>query len=218
MPGHGTKRKPGAARPTASGNDAIPFDRIEVETLVAGVLDSTASDRTVAEIKLYRELEGLALYIEAAKAEIAALSPDDISSTYIPKVSGELDAIVDATENATNVIMSAAERIERLRGEVDGSVGAVLGEAVTTIYEACGFQDIAGQRIAKVVIALKHIDEKVTALVKALGGEIARYNKTNPSKKELAQARAEKDVLNGPQLATDAKTQAEIDALLASFD
>src|SRR5208282_6542105 len=202
MPGHGTNRKLGVARPATSGNDAKPFDRIEVETLVARVLDSMASGLTVAEIRLYRELEGLALYIEAAKAEIAALSPDDISSTYIPKATGELDAIVDATENATNVIMSAAERIERLRGEVDGGVGAVLGEAVTTIYEACSFQDIAGQRITKVVVALKHIDEKVTTLVKALGGEIARCNKTNPSEKELARACAEKDVLNGPQLAT----------------
>jgi chemotaxis protein CheZ len=123
----------------------------------------------------------------------------------------------DNVNEATNAIMNAAERIDQVRGVVDASMGATLGEAVTAIYEACGFQDITGQRITKVAVALKHIDEKVTALLAALRGEIARYKDAKPSEKEPTQVPAEKDVLYGPQLATDAKTQAEIGALLANL-
>ena len=40
-----------------------------------------------------------------------------------------------------------------------------LQDATTRIYEACGFQDITGQRITKVVNTLKIIEAKVGQLV-----------------------------------------------------
>jgi chemotaxis protein CheZ len=202
----------------ALAKDAPKIDPKEVEAIVERVLGTMEGDLTIADIKLYRELESLALYIESAKAEIAALSPDEISSTHIPKATDELDAIVDATEVATNAIMGAAEKIEQVAGAVEGAAAETLAEAVTAIYEACSFQDITGQRITKVVRTLKHIDEKVAALVSAFGEEIRKYKGTHATEEQANAVLTEKDVLNGPQLAADAKTQAEIDALLASFD
>lgn len=219
MPNRTANATSAAARKSGAKNTAPAVDPKEVEAIVERVLGSMEGELTVADIKLYRELESLAIYIESAKAEIAALSPDEISSTHIPKATDELDAIVDATETATNAIMGAAEKIEQLVGNVDEVASAALTDAVTEIYEACSFQDITGQRITKVVKALKHIDEKVADLVAAFGEEIRKYKSTRPTADEPAKVElTEKDVLNGPQLSVDAKTQAEIDALLASFD
>jgi len=163
-------RKPsGKGSRTAAAKDAKPaFDAVEVEAIVERLLNSMEGELTIANVKLYRELESLAVYIENAKTEIAALSPDEINSTHIPKATDELDAIIVATEGATHAIMSAAEKIESVTGAVSEEVNATLTDAVTAIYEACSFQDITGQRITKIVKTLKHIDEKVAALVGAL--------------------------------------------------
>ena len=125
----------------------------------------------------------------------------------------ELDAIVGATERATNDILDAAEKLENLAGELPPEVGQGLTEATTMIYEACNFQDITGQRITKVVKALKHIEEKVEALVDAFGDEF-RGSKAPAAPDDKAGASVtDEDLLNGPQLPQKAHDQASIDAL-----
>src|SRR3546814_1118636 len=54
---------------------------------------------------------------------------------------------------------------------MDTEVGAQVSAAVTSIFEACGFQDITGQRITKVVTALQKIETKVDALLNAFGDD-----------------------------------------------
>ena len=92
--------------------------------------------------------------------------------------------------------------------------------AVTQVYESCNFQDITGQRITKVVKTLKHIEDRVEALVAAFGDEIQKYRETHPREEQPPQQQKTTDekLLNGPQLPDDAGKQADIDALLASFD
>ena len=71
--------------------------------------------------------------------------------------------------------MDATEQIEGLMDKVDPEDASVIMEATSTIYEACGFQDITGQRTTKVVKALKDIEEKIDALVEAFGSEIEKF-------------------------------------------
>src|SRR5690606_621227 len=104
------------------------------------------------------------------KAEIAALRPDEIRSRHLPTATDELDAVVGATEQATNSILEAVEVIETLVGEMTPEAGKQITEAVTRVYEACNFQDITGQRITKVVKALQHIEQKVDGLLAVFGG------------------------------------------------
>ena len=89
----------------------------------------------------------------AAKAAIANLKPEDVKSDYLPAASDELDAIIEATEVAADEIMLAAEKIDAIGGELGGDNGDKLADLTVQIYTACGFQDITGQRIAKVVSA-----------------------------------------------------------------
>ena len=60
----------------------------------------------------------------------------------------ELEAVVQATEEAANRIMEAAEAIGNwLRdGKHDTASMEVVNEKVSAIFEACSFQDVTGQR------------------------------------------------------------------------
>ena len=190
----------------------------EVSEVVESLMSTLKGDLSATDLELYGELEALASYIESAKSEIAALRPDEVRDEYIPTAADELDAIVEATAEATNAIMDATELVEGVMEHLDPEDSEVLMDATTRIYEACGFQDITGQRITKVVSALKHIEEKIDALVEAFGQEIERTKPQEPDDKQEAKPVADEDLLNGPQLKDEAKSQEEIDALLASFD
>ncbi len=81
----------------------------EVGDVVRSLLMSLSGDVSAGDLKLYSEVQALATYIHNAKMEIAALRPQDIQHEYIASATDELDAIVGATENATNAILDAAE-------------------------------------------------------------------------------------------------------------
>lgn len=188
--------------------------RIEqVAEVVSALLGTMSGDINGEDLHLYREIESLADYIHAAKAEIAALRPGEIKNEFIASATDELDAIVGSTEAATNEIMDAAEHLESLTPMMEPQVAERLTEITTRIFEACTFQDITGQRITKVVKMLKEIEGRVENLVRAFGSDaeapLAKANDAAPS---------DADLLNGPQLPTNAADQAEIDRLLASFD
>lgn len=195
--------------------DTVRID--QVGEVVRSLLDSIGGDISAGDLRLYREVESLANYIHAAREEIAALRPGDIKDRFIASATDELDAIVGATEAATNEIMDAAESLESLTGEIDAAAGEKLSEITTRIYEACSFQDITGQRITKVVKALKEIEDRVEGLVRMFGAE---YDGKDGAGKDQAAPAAltDQDLLNGPQLPSTAANQADIDALLASFD
>ena len=193
-----------------SHGDTISVD--QVGEVVHALLETVTGDISAGDLRLYRELESLASYIQSAKAEIAQLRPDEIRSDFIPSATDELDAIVGSTEAATNNILDAAEKLEGLAPVLEPDVAERLSEIVTTIYESCNFQDLTGQRITKVVKVLKVIEERVDTLVKVFGAQVDQ----GPAQpKEIT---SDDDLLNGPQLPDAAKDQAEIDRLMASFD
>jgi len=185
----------------------------QIAEVVRAMLDTMGGDIDAGDIKLYREIESLADYIHSAKAEIAALRPGEIKDEFIASATDELDAIVGATEAATNEIMDSAEHLESLTPMMDAQVAERLTEITTRIFEACTFQDITGQRITKVVKMLKEIEGRVESLVRAFGSDIDA-----PSEKKDKSVITDQDLLNGPQLPSTAADQAEIDRLLASFD
>ncbi|MEQ8227182.1 MAG: protein phosphatase CheZ [Rhodospirillales bacterium] len=193
----------------------------EVAEVVEAILATMQGDLSAVDVKLYEELESLSRFISEAKTDIAALRPDEVKDEFIPKAADELDAIVDATAEATNSIMDAVGEIEDVMSKLKGKNADKLMDATTKIYEACGFQDITGQRITKVVGALQHIEEKVDALLTAFGDEISKYKAANPKAEEPPveeELPADEDLLHGPQMKEEAMSQDDIDALLASFD
>jgi chemotaxis protein CheZ len=187
-----------------------------IEAAVRAVLGSLSGDMTATEAALLGELEALGREVARAKSEIAALRVDDINASHIPTATDELDAVVSHTATATNEILDCCEVLEGLQARLQGEDAEALAGAVTRIYEACSFQDITGQRIGKVVSALKSIEKRVAAVTQSFGrGEGEALAETD----EPAPARTEgEELANGPQLPGAATSQAEIDRLLASFD
>ncbi|OAN53845.1 chemotaxis protein CheZ [Paramagnetospirillum marisnigri] len=192
--------------------ETIAVDKIG--EVVRAMLETMAGDISAGDLRLYQELESLATYIHAAKEEIAALRPGEIRDEFIASATDELDAIVGATEAATNEIMDAAESLGSLTPLIDQQVADRLDEITTRIFEACTFQDITGQRITKVVRALKEIETRVESLVRMFGGDIDGGKAKSGGEQPLT----DEDLLNGPQLPGNGTNQADIDALLASFD
>jgi chemotaxis protein CheZ len=188
-------------------------DPASVEKIVRAVFSTMHGDLSGNETSLLAEVEELGRTIAAAKAEIAALRVDDITDSHIPSATDELDAIVAHTAAATNCILEVCETLDAVAAKMSGEQAEQLGDATTRIYEACSFQDITGQRISKVVLTLKTIDEKVAHIIATFSVQRA------PGRvMEAAPEAVDSALLNGPQLPMAAMDQSEIDRLLASFE
>ena len=162
---------------------------------------------------IYHELAELQKIIEETRQGIGSSGANDITDTHIPTATDELDAVIDATAEATGSIMDACEAIEDKAAEVGGEAGEAIANHITKIYEACSFQDITGQRISKVVGALKSIETKVGALMDVLSKKVPGALRSGDDTPEQ-----ENDgLLNGPQLPGGGVTQEDIDKLLEEF-
>ena len=75
-------------------------------------------DRTTHLRILRQELQEMSSYIQQTRSEIAALRPADAGANRIMAATGELDAIVTATERATTEILNAAERIQEFASQM----------------------------------------------------------------------------------------------------
>jgi len=165
------------------------------------------------DAKVYRELREIAGYIESMRTEIGVLQVNDLKNSRIPSAGEELGAIVKATENATNTFMECAEALMAADSSDPAAYKALVDEKMMIIFEACSFQDITGQRIAKVVETLQHIEQRVSRFadvmkVKDLEGFLTETERTNNERKE-------KNLLNGPQLAGAGVDQSDVDKMFA---
>jgi chemotaxis regulatin CheY-phosphate phosphatase CheZ len=168
---------------------------------------------------LRRELMEMASSIERARREIAALRPADeegAGDDRILTATNELDAIVSSTERASQEILNSAERIMELAGKLrragaDADACADIENETTSIFTACSFQDLTGQRTSKVVNALRYIEQRVNAMIGIWGVDgLERVEDDGPRDQ-----RPDAHLLAGPQLEGQGVSQEDIDRMLA---
>jgi chemotaxis protein CheZ len=170
--------------------------------------------------KLKSELDSIREAIQRTKEEIATLHGGSFESAQMSRVSGELSAVVAGTEVATQSILESAEYIDdramqlaaHVKTDQDKALASEIQEKVVSIFEACNFQDLTGQRISKVVTAFSFIENRIDKMIEIWGGiEQFRDVKTDDS----TAPQGDKALLNGPALETDAgrASQDDIDAL-----
>jgi chemotaxis protein CheZ len=171
-----------------------------------------------------QELMEIADYIRALHREISALQTNDLLKKRIPAAGQELSAIVKATEQASNTIMECAEAAMAASASASdlAAYKAFVVERMIAVFEACAFQDLTGQRLAKVVDTLKHIELRISRFADATRAQdtVGAVNE-----KEAAEAaRRLRLLIHGPQhdgakgpADADAKgaTQSDIDRLFA---
>ena len=73
-------------------------------------------------LNLKTELAGLFHYIQRVRTEIAAIHHPADEENNFENMSDQLDAIVEATEHATDTIMSTVETNEALLAEIRAGI------------------------------------------------------------------------------------------------
>lgn len=167
------------------------------------------------DLTIYDEFRNLSDHIQAARREIAQLRPDHLKEEKIPRAGAELEAIVQATEEATGTIMDSAEEIMSADPTDLEQYQATVNDACMRIFEACSFQDITGQRINKVVSTLTFIEERLASLKDTWGPQVADLIAETDDEKEDDDDRR---LLNGPALSGEGIQQDDIDRLLSGSD
>lgn len=169
------------------------------------------------DMAIYGELRQLSEHIQKARTEIAELRPSDLKEEKIPRAGKELEAIVQATEEATGTIMDAAEEIMSADDGDPSAYKQKVDDACMRIFEACSFQDITGQRITKVVTTLTHIEDRLTNLQAAWGSENGEPA-DGETTREYQPSDEEAGLLNGPALEGEGIDQDAVDNLLGGRD
>lgn len=172
-------------------------------------------------LRLKVELDSIYEAIERTKREIATLRYAGTQGQEITRVTDELGAIVLGTETATNSILAAAEKIDELSSNLssrlaggDQEIAREILDHVISIFEACNFQDITGQRIGKVVNAMRFVEERVHHMIDIWGG-LESFKDVETISDSSRQGDAA--LLNGPALASDKGVTSQ-DAIDALFD
>lgn len=199
---------------------------------IANLIEARETQRSsVASLDLMqRDLRDLRDHIERSKSEIAALVGKDgkgLSGARINGATEELYEIVASTERATSEILGAAEWIQ----ERIGTLGIAekdrqeFESRCMDIFTACSFQDITGQRIAKVVATMSYVEQRVNTMMSMWDAEgdegsvvgvhtgIGAGRPNAPADLAVAPDDAEKSLLNGPQLPGHGLGQDAVDAL-----
>jgi chemotaxis protein CheZ len=170
--------------------------------------------------KLKVELDLIHEAINRTKREIAVLHGKSFNGDEMMKVTGELGAVVGGTEEATQQILEAAEAIDEAASAMArpqtadqaARLSQDIQERVVTIFEACNFQDLTGQRISKVMTTMKFIEHHINVMMEIWGGVDAIKVHAPPIVDErVGDAR----LLNGPKAIGEEghASQNDIDAL-----
>ena len=196
-------------------------ESLELAEAAPDALLDKYKDEIKEAAKLKYELEQMQEAILRTKSEIVALRYEGASPDRIRTVTDELDEVVAGTESATETILDAAEVIDSnastlasvLQG-VDAGQALEVQEQVIRIFEACNFQDITGQRINKVVNALRFIEERIESMLSIWGPDSFEGVEAagDGSQDDEPEGRS---LANGPSMpeADDRASQDDIDAL-----
>ncbi len=161
--------------------------------------------------------------ISHTKHEIAALHVNGLNAPESGRVIRELDAVVGGAERAIQQILAAAEDIDdaantlsaTLKREQERALTQDIRDQVIRIFEACNFQDLAGQRISKVLATLKFVEDHTARMMEIWGGIDAFQDYTAAA---LAERRQGPVPVNGPKLDGDSGhvSQDDVDKLFSS--
>ena len=170
--------------------------------------------------KLKVELDLIHDAITRTKREIAVLHGKSFNGDEMAKVNGELGAVVGGTEQATQQILEATEAIDQAATALSKNtspeqqqlLSEEIQERVVSIFEACNFQDLTGQRISKVMSTMKFIEQHINEMMNIWGGVDAIKAHAPPI---VDTREGDAKLLNGPKLDGDIghASQDDIDAM-----
>ena len=174
-------------------------------------------DKKSEDKVLKQEILGLFKYLKRVRQEIAAINRPADGDLHFDSMGDQLDAIVKATEEATDTIMTCMEKnddiVAELRGGITDAAQLALLDKISAngadVFEACSFQDITGQRVTKVVKSVTYVEDRVNALIAVWGKDEIDRIEVKPEKEKTKG----ENLLKGPALNGEGMAQDEIDKL-----
>lgn len=159
--------------------------------------------------ELLMQIEELYGHFKEIRAEAAGI----VETSNMPDAALHLQDVLQSTEEATSTIIDAVGVIGDASNGLPEEYAAakeIISDEVTRILVACSFQDISGQRINKVLRHMNTLEEKLANLSRAARKQAKEVAEDEEKKKAPGESER---LLNGPALATEAPSQADIDAL-----
>ncbi len=220
--GHSKSDDSAAATPHEAGAYAEILAEIKALRAAMDVRRTPAEQRPDQHLqearKLRIELDVIGDAIKQTRTEIVSLQEQGFDSSRVTRVIKEMDAVFSDTSGATNRILKAAEEIDEnasalmglLKGGQELGLAQDIQDRVTAIFEACNFHDLTGQRISKIGMTLKMVEEHLARMME-IWSVIERFNV------DAAQAAGNSldNLINGPKLSGDSGhcSQDDIDRL-----
>lgn len=202
------RRASGEARPRAQSHAQMHEQPSHEQPCARDGGDSVHSLK--AELMLIRDT------IARNKRDLGGLIGDG-KERHMARAADELGAAVDGMETATQKILKSVEVIDdsakaltaSIKDDYKRGLAQDIQDNVVRIYESCNFQDIAGQRIGKVMATLNTIEEQVADILARCNGIPLAKPQSRPAPP------AERGLLNGPKLDGDAghASQRDIDKM-----
>jgi chemotaxis protein CheZ len=165
----------------------------EVDRLLGLPIGPVSEGDTLAQT--IAEMRSMSKLLAETRAEIVGLSPPPTG------LGDTLDAVVDETERAAMEIMQQAERAQAAAGRLNAGTSAdtkadlaEVEDAAMSILMACAFQDITGQRIRKVLSAMRFVEQRIATLMSLMGIS----DEERPERSDGAAKGSETALLNGP--------------------
>jgi chemotaxis protein CheZ len=165
------------------------------------------------------ELSALANVVAHNMRTLMALINDG-KDRRMARAAGELAAAVESMETATQKVLASVEAIDdcarvlvsALSDDYHHGLAQDIQDHVVRVYEACNFQDLAGQRIGKVIATLAMVEEQLAGMIESCNSV---DNAAQPDK--AAGSRPTSDLLHGPRLdgAGGHASQQDIDLMFA---
>ena len=154
---------------------------------------------------LMRDLAQIHAELTRNKRELASLIGEG-KERRMARAADELRAAVDGMDSATQKILKSVEVIDEsaraltasLKDDYKRGLAQDIQEHVVQIYEACNFQDIAGQRIGNVMSTMTMVEDQVAAMLDRCNAIDGRSE--TPAPANSAHGRG---LLNGPKLDDD---------------
>ena len=141
---------------------------------------------------------------------------DDGTERRMARAADELRASVDGMDYATQKILKSSEVIDdsaralaaTQKNDYEHGLAQEIQDQVVLIYEACNFQDLAGQRITNVIAMMTMLEDQVAAM-------LDRCNGIAVADRPVVTKSGDRALLNGPKLDDDTghASQSDIDAM-----
>ena len=172
-----------------------------------------------ARVAARDELSALQALVARNTRTLLALINDG-KDRRMARAAGELAVAVESMETATQKVLASVEAVDdcarvlvsALTDDYHHGLAQDIQDHVVRVYEACNFQDLAGQRIGKVIATLVMVEEQLALVIENCN------NVTSAARPDKAAgSQPSGDLLNGPRLDGDGghASQQDIDLIFA---